>query len=152
MSTPRKPRALATAVLIVGVLGLCLAPCLISIACRPDPKAIVTRIPVGSRLSELDAYLTQFYESSDVLKWTPNPKARRGTGSYRDKYGGFDTLNLGPYDRWTATKSERDRFTGELRFYHHSAVVPDDLAPSFWVYLVYIDGVLKEADYGILPG
>lgn len=152
MSAPTKPRVPFVLIMVVGVLGLCLSPCLISIACRPNPQAIVDQFPIGSHLADLDTYLTEFYEDSDVVEWIPNPKAPRGTGSTRDKYGGFDTRNLGPYDGWNATKSERDRFTGELRFYHHSAMIPDDLAPSFFVILVYIDGMLKEADYGIMPG
>lgn len=136
----------------VGLLALCALNCLRPITCRPDPKSVIARIPLGSRLSELDTHLDKFYESSDVVAWIPNPKAPRGTGSMRDRYGAFDTKNLGPYDSWRAEKAERDRFTGEVRFYHHSAVIPDDLAPSFVIYLVYIDGVLKEADYGYLPG
>jgi len=136
----------------VGLFTLCALNCLRPIACRPNPKAIIAQIPLGSRLSELDQHLVKFYEDSEVVAWVPNPKARRVTGSYRDKYGGFDTRNLGPYDGWGATPSVRDRFTGEVRLFHFSAVVPDDLSPSFFIYLVYIEGVLKEADYGHLPG
>lgn len=133
---------------VVAVCSLCLQP----IACRPNPKAIIAQIPLGSRLSELDQHLVKFYEDSEVVAWVPNPKAPRGTGSYRDKFGGFDTRNLGSYEGWNATQAERDRFTGEVRFFHFSAVTPDDLAPSFFIYLVYIDGELKEAHYGYLPG
>lgn len=136
----------------VGLITLCALNCLRPIACRPDPKAIIAQIPVGSRLTELGRYLPKFYDDSVVVEWVPNPKARRGTGSSRDKYGGFDTRSLGPYDGWSAKKAERERFTGEVQFFHHSAVIPDDLAPSFSIDLVYIDGVLKEADYGYLPG
>lgn len=60
--------------------------------------------------------------------------------------------NLGPYAGWSANNAERDRFTGEVRFSHVSTVVPDDLAPSFFIHLVFVEGVLREADYGTRPG
>lgn len=147
MATGRRT-SLLIGIGVVAACSLCLRP----IACRPDPKAIIAQIPVGSRLTELDRYLPKFYNDSVVVEWVPNSKVRRGTGSSRDKYGGLDTRNLGPYDGWSAKQAERERFTGEVQFFHHSAVIPDDLAPSFFIDLVYIDGVLKEADYGYLPG
>ncbi|MBX7132088.1 MAG: hypothetical protein K1X67_05345 [Fimbriimonadaceae bacterium] len=68
------------------------------------------------------------------------------------KYGTFFIRKLGAYVDWTATKATRDSFTGEIRFYHHSAVIPDDLAPSYVFSLIYVNGVLKEKGYGHLPG
>lgn len=147
MATGRRT-SLLIGIGVVAVCSLCLQP----LACRPNPKAIIAQIPIGSQLSELDRYLPKFYENSVVVEWGTNQKARRGTGSRHDKYGAFDTRNLGPYDGWSAEWGERERFTGEIQFFHHSAVIPDDLAPSFSIDLVYIDGVLKEADYGYLPG
>lgn len=147
MGTPRSPLTLA----ILGgtvLFGLCLSPCLISIACQPDPKAIVAKIPVGSRLTELDTHLDKFYGSSSVKEWIPNPNVP----NWADHRGAFGTRDLGEYNDWKATKAERDHFTGELNFYHLSGVAPDDLAPNFVIYLVYVDGVLKEVDYGFLPG
>ncbi len=63
-----------------------------------------------------------------------------------------EARDLGDYDRGSASKAERDAFTGEITFSHDSSVIPDDLAPSFMVRLVYVRGVLKSKDYGILPG
>lgn len=148
MATSRRTSLL----ICVSAVAACSLCCLQPIACRSNPKAIIAKIPLGSRLTELDRYLPKFYDDSVVVQWVPNPKARRGTGSSRDKYGGFDTQNLGTYDGWSAKTTDRDRFTGEVRFFHHSAVIPDDLAPSFFIDLIYIGGVLQEADYGYLPG
>lgn len=122
----------------LAVIGLCLVCCVRPVACAPDPSKILMRIPLGSRLTELDRHLGKFYEVSSVRE-----RAVAKDNEARD---------LGDYDRWTASKAERDAFTGEVTFSHYSSVIPDDLAPSFMVRLVYVGGVLKAKDYGILPG
>lgn len=126
----------------VAACSLCLQP----IACRPNPKAIIAQIPLGSRLSELDQHMTRFYVVSSVEAWTPNPETATRADPRRDKYGAFDINDLGPYDDWIATREERERFTGELRFFHYSGVIPDDIDHPFVLHLVYVDGVLKEAE------
>ncbi|MCC7230659.1 MAG: hypothetical protein IT203_09725 [Fimbriimonadaceae bacterium] len=108
-------------------------------------------IPVGSKLSELERYLPKLYDSSSIREW----RSDRSSGDVAHRttsYGSFCVYELGEYALWKATKSERDAFTGELLFYHHRAIVPDDLAPSYVFSLIYVKGVLKEKDYGHLPG
>lgn len=136
-----------TALLIgLGGVAACALCCLQPIACRPNPNAIIAQIPVGSQLVDLDRHLPKFYVVSSVQAWTPNPKTSTHPDPRRDKYGAFDVRDLGPYDDWTASREERDRFTGLLRFIHYSGVIPDDLDHPFDLHLVYIDGVLRETD------
>lgn len=134
-----------------ALLALCLLPCLASYSCRLDPTAVLAKIPVGSKLSELDKYLGRFYDGSSVQEWVPDRTAAT-TGHRTTPYGVFYVRELRDYDAWPATQSERDAFTGELSFYHHSWVIPDDLAPSYVFSLVYVHGVLKEKEYGQMPG
>lgn len=89
MASSRRP-SLSIGIGVVASCSLCLQP----IACRPDPKVIIAKIPMGSRLSQLDHHLTHFYEDSKVVAWIPNPTAHRGTDSSTDTDGGFDTGTL----------------------------------------------------------
>ena len=131
------------------VPGLCVLLCLIPYACRPDPVAVLAPIPLGSRLSRLDQYLKLSFDNSEVEVWVPLVE---GSTSRTTAYGIFSIRNLGRYEDWDASDSDRDRFTGEILFYHYSSVIPDDLAPSYVFSLIYVNGVLKEKDYGHLPG
>lgn len=131
---------------------LCVLPCLTLYTCAIDPKAVVTRIPIGSKLSELNQHLGSFYEDSSVQEWGNTPTPTKATKYMKAKYGFSYVRELGKYDHWTASQGERDAFTGAIVFYHFSSAIPEDLAPSLAVTLVYIDGVLKYKDYGHLPG
>lgn len=135
----------------IGVLLVCIAACLTPIACQLDPKTVLAPIPIGSKLSELDKYLKEFKDGSGVEEWV-SARAADSPEHRTTKYGAFFIRDLGRYDRWTATKETRDVFTGEIRFYHYSSVIPDDLAPSYVFSLIYVKGVLKEKTYGHLPG
>lgn len=135
----------------LALLGLCLLPCLTSTIGRLDPKAVLAPIPLGTQLSKLDGYLGKFYESSSVEEWVA-VRTRDSTGHRKTKYGSFFVRELGEYDVWTASEANRDAFTGEILFFHYSRVIPDDLAPSYVFSLIYVHGVLKEKDYGHLPG
>lgn len=131
---------------------LCLVPCAIDFTDdRHDPKGVIAQIPVGSKLSELDKHLVEF-SHSEVYGWVSERPADSSWGSKQTKYGSFYVRKLGEYDAWTASKADRDAFTGELSFYHLCWIIPDDIAPSYVLDLVYVDGVLKEKEYGHLPG
>lgn len=135
----------------IGVLVVCVGACLMPIACQLDPKAVLAPIPIGSKLSELDKYLKEFKDGSDVEEWI-RVRAKDSPEHKTTKYGSFFIRKLGAYEAWTATKETRDAFTGEVRFFHRSAVIPDDLAPSYVFSLIYVNGVLREKGYGHLPG
>lgn len=135
----------------IGILWVCIAACMTPIACQLDPKAVLASIPIGSKLSDLDTYLRKFKDGSKVEAWV-SARTADSPEHTTTKYGSFFIRNLGRYDRWTATKEVRDAFTGELRFYHFSSVIPDDLAPSYVFSLIYVNGVLREKSYGHLPG
>lgn len=130
---------IATKVGWLILVPICVGLCMLPIACRIDPVKTLARIPTGSKLSELDRYLDQIYSRSTVERWTTE-RDPAGSGRIENEFGSFRTQNLGDYEIWNATKTERDGFTGELLFFHHSSVIPDDLAPSYVFSLIYIDG------------
>ena len=151
-SGQRRPR-LAWAILFCFlVIAVCAGTCAIPILTQPDPAAFLKAIPLGSKLSELDKYLGKGYNNSSVQRWIPY-KEKKAVGTYKTSpYGKFEVRGLGEYGSWDASQAERDSFTGEINFFHLSAVIPDDLAPSWVMSLTYVNGVLKEKDYGQLPG
>lgn len=134
-----------------ALLGFCLLPFLTCYATRLDPTSVLAPIPVGSKLSELDEYMGKFYAYSNVLEWHSN-RPSDSTGHRKTKYGSFYIRDLGDYESWKVLRTERGSFTGELLFFHISYAIPDDLAPSYVFSLVYVNGILKEKDYGHLPG
>lgn len=136
----------------LALVLLCLVPCLTPLNCGYEPRAVVAGIPLGSKLSELDDHLGKFYDSSSVEEWGNVPTENKATNYMKGKYGFTYFRKLGDYEHWTASKVERDAFTGEIVFYHQSSVIPDDLAPSYAVSLVYVKGVLKDKHFSIMPG
>lgn len=120
--------------------------------CGLEPRAIVAGIPLGSKLSDLDRHLGTFYESSNVDQWLPERAPATSGKPVATSFGLFYVRHLGSYPSWSPTQSEVASFTGELTFSHYSDVIPDDLAPSFSIRLIYAGGVLKDKDFGILPG
>ena len=134
------------------LLGLCLLPLAASFSCWHDPEKALARVPVGSRLSELDKHIGRFYSHSEVEQWSIAPIDGGAKAARDTKYGSFYVRELGTYAAFKASNPRTDSFTGEMRFYHMSWVIPDDIEPSFVLALVYVNGVLKEKDYGILPG
>ena len=139
-------------VLVARVAGD-LSRCLLDPArlCK-QPSSDCGRIPIWSKLSELDLYIGKFYEKSSVEEWVPSRTAGSSDKPVKTKLGSLYVRHLGGYDSWTASATERESFTGEITFYHFSAVIPDDLAPSYVVSLVYVRGVLKQKDWGVMPG
>ena len=136
----------------LALLGVCIILCATRCASGHDPKDVVARIPIGSKLSELDKHLGKFYGSSSVEEWGNAPTATRASKQMKSEYGFSYVRELCTYEAWTASNEERDTFTGKVEFTHYSSMIPDDIAPSYVVWLVYVDGVLKEKDYGHLPG
>lgn len=135
----------------IAPLAVCSFWCLSPITCTLNPDTVLASIPIGSQLSDLDSHLESVYHQSSVVQWTDiRPKV--GDYERKTKYGSFSLHGLGPYETWSASKTERNAFTGELYFFHHSTVVPDDLAPSYVFSFIYVKGILKERDYGLLPG
>src|SRR5438045_2050628 len=92
-----------------ALLGLCLLPCLTCYGNRLDPNAVLAPIPIESKLSELDRYMGKFYDNSSVLEWHA-VRPLNSTGHRKTKYGSFYQVDLGVYERWDATKAERDAF------------------------------------------
>lgn len=131
----------------------CCAPCLAPLA-DPyrRPERVIDRFPIGSKLSDLDKFLVPFYKESKVNAWTLNGALDTEAEKVRTEFGAYYVRNLGTYDQWTKLRETRDAFTGEIRFTRYSIVIPDDLAPSYVVSLIYVKGVLMKRDYGILPG
>ncbi|MBX3119994.1 MAG: hypothetical protein KF784_13090 [Fimbriimonadaceae bacterium] len=113
------------------------------------PHDIVSKVPLGIHVSELDPYLIRGHGSTGVVtEWT-----EKTTESYtgrvpmkNTKYGKFKTRGLGNYDTWKKTIDRQDRFTGEITFTHESFWSTD--VNSFY----FKDGVLVDKDWGFLPG
>lgn len=124
---------------------------LLPIVCQPDPQVVLEKIPLGSKLSELDKYLPDLNGGASVQKHIPTSSAKSNTMPTGGN-GAYYVRDLGEYKNWNATKSERDEFTGEIHIYHYAGVAPDDLAPSYIFWLFYERGILKKKDYGHLPG
>jgi hypothetical protein len=117
-------------------------------ACGSAKHDIVADVPIGSELSKLDRYLQRASDSSgEVTQWIPlNEAASSPRDSIKNEFGTFTTNPIGSYDTWKATDEERNRFTGEIIFYHHGSTSSD--VNSF----IYVKGKLKKKDWGYLPG
>lgn len=120
--------------------------------CGLEPRAIVAGIPLGSKLTDLDRQLGTFYESSNVDQWLPERTPATSNKPIATSFGLFFVRHLGSYPSWSPSKPELETFTGELTFTHYSDVIPDDLAPSFSIRLIYVGGVLKAKDFGFCRG
>ena len=113
------------------ILGLILLSCVCWVpvgSClrMPEPESTAKQFKIGSHIRDL---------RSQLQDWAPSEVkvvdgARSGTA--------IDAL---PAD-----------FSGIIRFYHFSWVIPDDVKPSFVIELRYENGKLTHLDYGILPG
>lgn len=127
---------------------LLFALCIGMIGCYSTPHDIVSSVPRDSDLADLDRYLERWQGSyGEVIEWTPaleHPGSQRERG--HNEFGAFLHKTIGPYDEWEATAEERNRFTGEIRFYN------DDSHSSLVNSLIYIEGKLRKTDWGHLPG
>ncbi len=138
----------------LALLGICVLPCVLPIACKRDPEKVLSRIPIGSKLTELDELLSRDRDDEgEVTEWIPASKTLDSRVKLvTNEFGVFIQRDLGSYDGWSASATERNSFTGKITFFHHSWVIPDDLAPSYVIDLIYINGELKAKNWGILPG
>ncbi len=130
--------------------SICLLLLLVELqfSCGSAPHDLVNRVPIGSKLSELDRYLNRGSGSyGEVIEWARADKlADRSAVQIQNEFGLFIKKDKGFYDQWQASKQERDRFSGEIRFIHHGTTSSD--VNSF----IYIDGKLQRAEWGFLPG
>jgi hypothetical protein len=112
------------------------------------PHDLVSKVPLDSSLADLDRYLVRGTGSiGEVREWTPNANDSAGSGrKIQNEFGRFRESYIGDYDAWKATTEERNRFTGEIDFFHHGSTSSD--MNSF----VYVNGKLKKKDWGFLPG
>ena len=121
---------------------------LVTAACGSAPHNVVSSVPTGSKLSELDHYLKRGAGSSgEVIEWvsTSGPP-HKNEELVRNEFGTFIPNKLGSYDDWKASPDERNSFTGEITFTHHGLTSSD--ANTF----IYVKGKLRKKDWGYLPG
>lgn len=106
------------------------------------------RVPIGSSLADLDHLMIRGVGSvREVVEWVriesgPPPKKP----VHQNEFGTFVFQPRGDYGHWKKSRAERHRFTGEITFIHHGSTSSDIST------LIYIDGKLKKADWGFLPG
>lgn len=112
------------------------------------PHDVVSRVPLGSSLSELNKYLTRGRGSTgEVVEWIPTASSQSAARDLvENEFGTFVKKNLGSYDQWKASARERDKFTGQITFIHHGSTSSD--ANTF----IYHKGKLRKKDWGFLPG
>lgn len=113
------------------------------------PHDIVSKVPLGIHVSELDPYLIRGRGSEgEVTEWTEKT-TEPYTGRVpmkNTKYGKFKTRNLGDYDSWKKTVGKESRFTGDIQFTH------DSIWSSDVNEFTFKNGVLVDKDWGFLPG
>jgi len=99
--------------------SICLLLLLVELqfSCGSAPHDLVNRVPIGSKLSELDRYLNRGSGSyGEVIEWARADKlADRSAVQIQNEFGLFIKKDKGFYDQWQASKQERDRFSGEIR-------------------------------------
>lgn len=146
-----RPRTQTWLILLVLVSPcvLCFGSCYL-FGTAPDGQRTLAKVPLGTRLSELDELAVPGWHSlSDVAEYR---KPRGGEKAVKTWFGNFVVTEIGEFKSWKATDRERDAFTGEVRLHYNSVVIPDQLNPSFSIHYFYVDGVLKEKIYAQLPG
>lgn len=113
------------------MFGICLFP-----SCDSARHDLVTLVPLGSKLSELDRYLDRAPTSTGEVD-----------GYIASKEAGAEPTPVSEdYDGWGVTPEQKDRFTGTITFYHHGST-SDDVNE-----LRYRNGKLVFKDWGFLPG
>ena len=138
-----------------------LAVCaLFTIACgvgEPSGEEIANRVPLGSKLHQITAYVDIQNMDAQVIAWLPRPAGAARPSSEREEaersgeisneFGDFRQRNLGSYDAWNASTAEKEQFTGEINVVSSPGGMELDIAVFY-----YVDGVLKKKDWGHLPG
>ena len=112
------------------------------------PHDVVSLVPLGSNLNELNQYLKRGRGSTgEVVEWIPTASSQSvARDVVKNEFGMFVKKNLGSYDEWKASARERDQFTGQITFIHHGSTSSD--ANTF----IYHKGKLRKKDWGFLPG
>jgi hypothetical protein len=108
-----------------------------------SPTDILSRVPLGSKLIDLDKYVGDFgLKPGDVMQFG-------SFGNQRDTFSGeaAGERNLGRYDKWRASMGERKRFSGKILFY-----LEDVLMNMKLLEFTYMNGKLIQKDWGNLPG
>ena len=134
----------------LALVGLCFV--LSRSGCGGNAEEALRAVPIGTKLSDLDQNLRLVFDESEVEEWLDVRSSGSAGQPKKTRYGTFRVRSRGDYRRWTATKAEREVFTGEIVFMYRSWVIPDDWDPSYVVALVFVDGVLRDKDFGFLPG
>lgn len=155
MNTNRKRLAVG------GALLGCVLLCVVGVrwirwASGHSMHDLVSDVPLGTKLSELDRYIRRGSVSEgEVYRWTlTDPKSKANSEVVKNakgvpfnsvtenQHGTFLNSFVGPYNGWPLPLASRDTFTGEIIFYGAEA------ANSF----VFINGKLASKDWGFLPG
>jgi hypothetical protein len=117
-------------------------------ACASAPHDRVGPVPMGSELADLDRHFVKLPVSKgEVTEWLPaNRPVKAGEERVTNEHGTFIARSLGDYDGWNATPEERNRFTGEILFFHHGSTSADVNV------VTYRQGKLIHKEWGFLPG
>jgi hypothetical protein len=147
-----KLRYRVMALCLLAILPFCCVPCIWPILRWPDPKPIVDGIPAGSKLTELKAFIPAA-KRGKFRVWRKVAE-KQGEHDHRVKISSvsFFVREVAKEEDWLTTSPELAAFTGKIELHHFSSAIPDDLAPSWIIELVYVDGVLIEKRYGYLLG
>ncbi len=125
----------------------------ISLTAKESAESFLRRMPIGSKISDLQAAIPKNWDDIGVIVWLPlkEPAEREFSSPFREVLGkvafGSTWYSLKDTDwRFIGEIPDQPRFTGEI-------FLSRDLLPSGQVaMLVYIDGVLKWKDWGYHPG
>ena len=116
----------------------------------PNGEETLARVPLGTKLSQLDELAVGGWDS--ISKVAEYSAAKGDEKPTKTPFGEYVVTDLGEFKDWQASDAERDGFTGVVTLLYFSAVIPDDLNPSFAINYFYVEGVLKQKEYSQLPG
>lgn len=153
-TTKTGPKFWTTCLVVFAITCLLPLGCLLAFGTAPNMEKTLARVPIGSKLSELDELAVTGYDSlSDVYEWVPvTDESTTTEKQFSNEHGTFTGKDLGSFDNWSASDKERDSFTGEIDLVYFSIVIPDDLNPSFIIIYIYVEGRLVKKDMLGLPG
>lgn len=117
-------------------------------ACGSAPHDLVSSVPLGTKLSDLDRYLKRGGGNpGEVTEWTPATKIPQEPDHVlSNEFGVFTVKKLASYDDWKASTQDLNAFTGEVTFTDFGSTSAD--VNTF----IFIRGVLRKKDWGFLPG
>ncbi len=134
--------------LVILACGLFFIVLILRLSCGSAKHDLVSDVPLGSELSELNQYIRRAEGSfGEVVEWRVANKALDATEKpIKNEWGIFVPKALGSYDDWKASAEEKNKFTGEITFFHMSLTSSD--ANVF----TYRNGKLCKKNWGFLPG